>query len=146
MVKLRKLNNIEHSEKFGVKLANDCEKLWPCGLIFVGLVVVLIYKKRGQKEMKEIKKRQVIEKSVIEAERYLAPIEEAVMEHDPANLKMNKFEEEEFVNRIKGMSREELEIVADILPIELCMARIQKELDKAKRVEDYIRGTINMFE
>ena len=59
---------------------------------------------------------------------------------------MTKFEEEEFVNRIKGMSRQELEIVADILPIELCMARIQKELDKAKRVEDYIRGTIDMLQ
>lgn len=89
--------------------------------------------------------RKFGEKAVIEAERYLEPIEEFVKEHDPANLKMNKFEEEEFVNRIKGMSREELEIVADILPIELCMARIQKELDKAKRVEDYIRGTIDIL-
>lgn len=95
--------------------------------------------------MKKFNEKEKYEKPLIDAERYLEPIEESVKEHDPANLKMTKFEEEEFVNRIKGMSRQELEIVADILPIELCMARIQKELDKAKRVEDYIRGTIDML-
>lgn len=82
--------------------------------------------------------------AVVEATE-LDNIVETVKAHDPANLKMTKFEEEEFVNRIKGMSRQEMEIVADILPIELCMARIQKELDKAKRVEDYIRGTIDIL-
>lgn len=116
---MRKLNSVEYVVGVGL-------------LIFT---TVLIYKKRGQKKMKKF-----------EAEKYLNPIEESVKEHDPANLKMTKFEEEEFINRIKGMSRQELEIVADILPIDLCMARIQKELDKAKRVEDYIRNTVNMFE
>lgn len=96
--------------------------------------------------MRKFNEKEKYEKPLIDAERYLESIEECVKEHDPANLKMTKFEEEEFVNRIKGMSRQELEIVADILPIELCMARIQKELDKAKRVEDYIRGTINILE
>ena len=86
------------------------------------------------------------EKTVINVGDYLEGIAETVKAHDPANLNMTKFEEEEFINRIKGMSRQELEIVADIIPIDLCMARIQKELDKAKRVEDYVRKTINMFE
>lgn len=120
------------------KLHSVDVKLASVALIFAGLF--LFSKKRGQKKM-----RKFGEKAVIEAERYLEPIEEFVKEHDPANLKMTKVEEEEFINRIKGMSRQELEIVADILPIDLCMARIQKELDKAKRVEDYIRGTIDIL-
>ena len=122
---------------------NSAKNLLPYGLIFVGFGAFLIYKKKGQKKMKKFGEKVVIE--TVETERYLKPIEEFVKEHDPANLKMTKFEEEEFINRIKGMSRQELEIVADILPIELCMARIQKELDKAKRVEDYIRGTIDIL-
>ena len=141
---MRKLNSIECSEKLVAKLMSDCRKnLLPYELIFVGLGAFLIRKKKGQKKMKKMNERYTMPK--IEAEKYLEPIEECIKEHDPANLKMTKLEEDEFVNRVKGMSREEMEIIADILPVELCMARIQKELDKAKRVEDYIRGTIDIL-
>ena len=41
----------------------------------------------------------------------------------------------ELANRVKAMTPEELEIVVDNIPVELCMKRIQKELDRAKELE-----------
>lgn len=44
--------------------------------------------------------------------------------------------------RINGMGAEELELVADTLPIELCLKRIHKELDKAKEFENMIKNAL----
>ena len=42
---------------------------------------------------------------------------------------------EELINVIKAMSDEELEIVVDYIPVELCLKKIEKELTKAKEVQ-----------
>lgn len=44
--------------------------------------------------------------------------------------------------RILGMSQEELELVADTIPIELCLKRIHKELDRAKNFESLVKNAI----
>ena len=56
---------------------------------------------------------------------------------------MTAVHREEFISRIKGMSQEELEIVADLLPIEMCFNRIKKELDKSKQFEASIKAAMN---
>lgn len=48
----------------------------------------------------------------------------------------------ELANRVKAMTPEELEIVADNIPVELCLKRIQKELDKAKELENGLANII----
>ena len=45
---------------------------------------------------------------------------------------MSNRERKELTERIKGMSQEELLIVSETIPVDLCLARIQKELDKIK--------------
>lgn len=53
---------------------------------------------------------------------------------------MSEMEKNELITRIKGMSKEELEVVADCIPVELCHNRIGKELKKAKMLDEAIMG------
>ena len=53
---------------------------------------------------------------------------------------MSEIEKNELITRIKGMSKEELEVVADCIPVELCHNRIGKELKKAKILDETIMG------
>ena len=59
---------------------------------------------------------------------------------------MTKLERDELVSRIKGMSKEELEIVVDCLPVEMCLNRIAKEIDKAQTFEKRVEEAIRSFE
>lgn len=58
----------------------------------------------------------------------------------PTNEKptMEEMEKRELIARINGMSKEELEIVADHIPVELCYNRIGKELKKARMLDESI--------
>lgn len=51
---------------------------------------------------------------------------------------MSEIELEKFKGIIKGMTNEELEVIADIIPVELCYNRIGKEL---KRMRQF-RGSV----
>lgn len=53
---------------------------------------------------------------------------------------MSEMETKELIARINGMSKEELEVVADHIPVELCYNRIGKELKKAKMLDEAIIG------
>lgn len=53
---------------------------------------------------------------------------------------MEEMEKRELIARINGMSKEELEIVADHIPVELCYNRIGKELKKARMLDEAIMG------
>lgn len=59
---------------------------------------------------------------------------------------MTNLEKEEFVSRIKGLDNEEMELVADLIPIELCMKRLEKELDKLKSLENFVASTSKLLE
>ena len=50
--------------------------------------------------------------------------------------RMTDRERHELIERIKGMSVEELEVVIDIIPIDICMKRITDEINKAKDVQN----------
>lgn len=45
-------------------------------------------------------------------------------------------------DKIKAMREDELEVVVDNIPVEYCLKRIQKELDKAKELEKGLAGII----
>lgn len=59
---------------------------------------------------------------------------------------MTNLEKEEFISRIKGLDNEEMELVADLMPIELCMKRLEKELDKLKSLENWVESTSKLLE
>ena len=59
---------------------------------------------------------------------------------------MTNLEKEEFISRIKGLDDEEMELVADLIPIELCMKRLEKELDKLKSLENWVESTSKLLE
>lgn len=61
------------------------------------------------------------------------------------NYKMSDREKRELIDLIKGMSIEELEIVADTIPVELCIERIEDELNKARDMRESIRAMSNMI-
>lgn len=56
---------------------------------------------------------------------------------------MTRIEKEEFVNRIKGMSQEELELVVEIIPVDLCVARVNKELERLRTFENSVKWAVN---
>lgn len=61
--------------------------------------------------------------------------------HEPN--RMTKIEKEEFIKRMKGMSREELELVVEIVPIDLCLRRINKEIDRLRTFEDSVKSAVS---
>lgn len=56
---------------------------------------------------------------------------------------MNTAEKDELIARVHGMSQEELRIVVENIPVELCLERIQSELDKAKALELSLKNIMN---
>ena len=55
------------------------------------------------------------------------------------------WEKEEFMNRVMAMSQEDLQMIVDYVPVEMCLARIQKELDRVKAIESSIKETMNLL-
>ena len=49
----------------------------------------------------------------------------------------------ELTSRIKAMSPEELELVSNTIPVELCLKRIKNEIDRATKFEETIRSVVN---
>ena len=44
------------------------------------------------------------------------------------------------MNRVKAMTMDELEMIVNYVPVELCMNRIAKELENAKQLKSSILG------
>lgn len=55
---------------------------------------------------------------------------------------LSKAEVAELTERFKGMSQAEMELFIDIVPIDLCLNRIHKELDRAKEFEMMIKSAM----
>ena len=54
-------------------------------------------------------------------------------------------EARELKDRIKSMSHEELVVVAETIPVELCLERMHNELEKAKELKEKIEDAIFSF-
>lgn len=50
---------------------------------------------------------------------------------------------EKLTEYFEALTREEMELFIDIVPVDLCMRRIQKELDKASEFEKAIKLVVN---
>ena len=50
---------------------------------------------------------------------------------------------EKLTEYFKALTRDEMQLFIDIVPIEMCMGRIQKELDKASEFERAIKSVVN---
>lgn len=79
--------------------------------------------------------------NIDQATNALKTITEAVK--DKGENTMTRMEKEEFIERIKGMSQEELELVVEIIPVDMCMARVNKELDRLKAFENSVKSAVN---
>jgi hypothetical protein len=55
---------------------------------------------------------------------------------------MSNAERDEFIRRIKGMSMEEKALALEYIPVELCLDRISKELERAKTMEERIKSAM----
>lgn len=69
---------------------------------------------------------------------YNPPI--AILEYKP---KMKDSERRELIERVKAMSDEELQLVSEIIPVDLCLKRIDAELQKAKQFEKSIKSAMS---
>lgn len=59
---------------------------------------------------------------------------------------MTNLAKEELISRIKGLDEEEMELVVNLIPVDLCLKRIGKELDKLKSVENWMDKASKMLE
>ena len=74
----------------------------------------------------------------------------------PEGLKINKVtkteesalterEAAELAARVKAMTREEMELVLDTIPVEMCLSRIEKEITRIRAFEIALKTAIDIF-
>ena len=85
--------------------------------------------------MSEVKEQKLVNKEVKEQPKMKTEIKK--------NASMTHMEKEELSRRVKAMSREELEVVLNNIPIELCLMRIEREFDKLKVFEDSVKSAVS---
>lgn len=85
--------------------------------------------------MSEVKEQKLMNKEVKEQPKMKTEIKK--------NISMTHMEKEELTRRVKAMSREELEVVLNNIPIELCLMRIEREFDKLKAFEDSVKTAVS---
>ena len=91
---------------------------------------------------KKEKRHSILANAVIQAET----VEESLKQFDiytPEELQ--RMEREELAARARAMTPDEIEIFLDNIPIEMCTARIQKELDRVKTYEEMFKDAMNMM-
>lgn len=58
------------------------------------------------------------------------------------NTGMTDAEKKEFTDRVKAMSEEELELFVDLIPVDLCLKRIEGKLNRAREFEATIKNAM----
>lgn len=56
------------------------------------------------------------------------------------SINSEQLHRDEFMQRVKAMTMDELKMIVDYVPVELCMERINKELESAKQLKNSIIG------
>lgn len=85
--------------------------------------------------MSEVKEQKLVNKVVKEQPKMKTEVKK--------NPSMTHMEKEELTRRVKAMSREELEVVLDNIPIELCLMKIEREFDRLKAFEDSVKTAVS---
>lgn len=106
-----------------------------------GSVLLIFICGFSNKRRRKMKKVEMERAKIDQATNALRTITEAVK--DKGENTMTRMEKEEFIERIKGMSQEELELVVEIIPVDMCMARVNKELDRLKAFENSVKSAVN---
>ena len=132
----------------------------------VGVVAVFIFQRREKMGLlfDGIKGKAVVAPVEESAKKY-EPIrlsEDEALKRDPVNgaisygsyadgerpdfskcmnkPKMSEPERQKLIQVVRNFDEEELEIVLDTVPLEMCFDRIKKEIDRAKEVENIIKS------
>ena len=85
--------------------------------------------------MSEVKEQKLVNKEVKEQSKMKTEVKKKTT--------MTHMEKEELTRRVKAMSREELEVVLNNIPIELCLMRIEREFDRLKAFEDSVKSAVS---
>lgn len=59
--------------------------------------------------------------------------------------KMSEPERQKLIQVVQNFDEEELEIVVDTIPLEMCFARIKKEINRAKEFESIIKTVVGQM-
>lgn len=118
-----------------------------CGwLICGGWIDELCWRLDKEIKVKDIlkeKEKEEMKKDLNAATMAMNYGEEPVDRHDSfTNAVYEKKEREALMERIKAMDDKQLAIVAECIPVEICMARIQKEYQQLKALRDSIQNAI----
>lgn len=53
---------------------------------------------------------------------------------------MSELEKQEIINRVNAMSREEKELVASVIPVDICQNRITAEIERLLTLEKKVKS------
>lgn len=91
--------------------------------------------------MKLTKQNIEVDKALVESVDKIEAVK--VVPRDANGL--TEADKRELTERFRGMSQAEIDIFMELVPVELCIARIQKELDRAKEFEQTIKTAMAGF-
>ena len=60
--------------------------------------------------------------------------------------KRSEFKVDELIRRTEAMTKEEMELVLDHIPVELCLARVSREIKKLKTFQNTVLGAVEKTE
>lgn len=60
--------------------------------------------------------------------------------------KYDDFKTEELATRTRALTREQMELVLDNIPVELCLARVARELERNKLFMSGVKDALNKAE
>ena len=69
-------------------------------------------------------------------------LEPAEKEREEA-LRLDAVRKRELIARFEAMALEEKMMLLEVVPVELCLKRIQNELDKARKFEDTVKAAMS---
>lgn len=64
---------------------------------------------------------------------------------NPPTSTMSEPERQKLIQVVQNFDEEELEIVVDTIPLEMCFARIKKEINRAKEFESIIKTVVGQM-
>ena len=60
------------------------------------------------------------------------------------NIVMSEMEKEELKTRIKAMGEEEIMTIVEMIPIKMCVRRVENELERLQKLETGMRDIMKM--
>ena len=110
------------------------------GVVTMAMLTVILMKERSKLMKCDLSKRNA--EITDEIRDYVEKAESVkVVPRDENGL--SDADKRELKERFEGMSPAEIDIFMSLVPVELCVKRIEKELDKAKEFERTIKSAMS---